>query len=100
MDGLDIRDLIDIKALEKIQDKLAVITGMSFVTVDFKGDPITKYSNFSNFCSEIRRNKVLNSICRKSDAHAGLESVINNKPHIYKCPFGLVDCSAPKAAMK
>lgn len=97
LDGnhIEFKDLIDIDVLQDIQDKLGVITGVSFVTVDFRGEPLTKTSNFSSFCNEIRKTRYGLESCCKSDAHGGLEAAIRHKPYIYKCPFGLVDFSAP-----
>ena len=92
---INFKDLIDINVLQDIQDKLGVITGVSFITVDFRGDPITKASNFSSFCNEIRKTPEGLKCCCKSDAHGGLEAAIRKKPYMYKCPFGLVDFSAP-----
>lgn len=92
---INFKDLIDINVLQDIQDKLGVITGVSFITVDFRGDPITKASNFSSFCNEIRKTPKGLKYCCKSDAHGGLEAAIRKKPYMYKCPFGLVDFSAP-----
>jgi len=92
---IDFKDQIDIQVLQDIQDKLGIITGVSFVTVDFRGKPVTKASNFSVFCNEIRKIPNGLELCCKSDAHAGLEAAIRQKPYMYKCPLGLVDFSAP-----
>ncbi len=92
---VNLKDLIDIDVLQNIQDKLGMITGVSFITVDFRGNPITDASNFCLFCNEIRKSPSGIDICCKSDAHGGLEAAIRQKPYIYKCPSGLVDFSAP-----
>lgn len=92
---IKLKDLIDINVLQDIQDKLGRITGVSFITVDFRGNPITNASNFCSFCNEIRKIPSGIEICCKSDAHGGLEAAIRQKPYIYKCPCGLVDFSAP-----
>ena len=92
---LDFKNLIDIDVLHDIQDKFGIITGVSFITVDFRGKPITKAANFCEFCNEIRKNPKGLELCCKSDAHAGLEAAIRQRPYMYKCPHGLVDFSAP-----
>jgi ligand-binding sensor protein len=43
-------NIIDVQVLQDIQDKFAELTGIAFVTVDFKGKPITQRSNFCEFC--------------------------------------------------
>lgn len=93
--NIRLKELIDINILQDIQDKFADITGMSFVTVDFKGKPITRYSNFSEFCKKVRSIPNMQEECYKSDAHAGLEAAISQKPYIYRCPCGLVDFAIP-----
>jgi len=92
---INLKDLIDIDVLQNMQDELGIITGVSFITVDFRGNPITNASNFCSFCNEIRKIPSGLDICCKSDAHGGLEAAIRQKPYIYKCPSGLVDFSAP-----
>ncbi|MEK6265679.1 MAG: PocR ligand-binding domain-containing protein [Clostridium sp.] len=93
--NLDFKDIIDITVLQDIQDKFGMITGVSFITVDFRGKPITKASNFCSFCNELRKFPEGLEICCKSDAHGGLEAAIRQKPYMYRCPAGLVDFSAP-----
>ncbi|MGK0465481.1 MAG: hypothetical protein ACJAX4_000762 [Clostridium sp.] len=34
--NLDFKDIIDITVLQDIQDKFGMITGVSFITVDFR----------------------------------------------------------------
>lgn len=92
---IDFKDLIDVDVLQDIQDNLGRITGVSFITVDFRGKPITNASNFCSFCNEIRKFPKGLETCSKSDAHGGLEAAIRQNPYIYNCPFGLVDFSAP-----
>ena len=71
---------------------MGILTGVAFITVDYRGVPITKPSSF---CKNIRENESSISICYKSDVNGGLESTIRKKPYIYKCPAGLVDFSVP-----
>ena len=41
-----ISDFIDLKMLQNILDNFARATGLSFVTVDHRGNPVTEYSGF------------------------------------------------------
>ncbi len=90
-----LRDFIDIDILQEIQDKFAEATGFAAVTVDFKGNPVTKYSNFSKFCKLIRKNRKCEEACQQSDAHGGLEAARTGEPYIYKCHTGLIDFAVP-----
>lgn len=93
--NFNLKDVIDVNVLQNIQDRLSEITGIAFITVDFKGVPVNKYSNFSDFCKRMRSTEEGRRLCYASDAHAGLESAIMQKPYIFKCHAGLVDFSAP-----
>lgn len=95
MDLIHLKDIIDIDILQEIQDQYAQATGFAAVTVDYKGNPITKYSNFSRFCKLIRQDKKCRTACYQSDAYGGLDSVRTEGPAIYKCPMGLVDFAVP-----
>ena len=41
---LVLSDLLDIPMWEKVQDQLAELTNTAIITIDFKGNPITKHS--------------------------------------------------------
>ena len=93
--NIQLNKLIDVNILQNIQDIFAKATHVAAVAVDYEGKPITKPSNFSDFCNEIRKDKNLREKCYKCDAYGGIQSLINKKPHIYKCHAGLFDFSVP-----
>ena len=88
-------EVIDVDVLQKIQDYYSKATGLAVVTADYMGNPITKFSNFSKYCSLIRKDAECNDKCCYSDAHGGLEAVRIDKPYIYTCHGGLVDFAIP-----
>lgn len=92
---LKITDIIDVEILQRIQDSFSEATGLAAVTVDYKGNPITEYSNFSDFCTYIRKDACNRDCCYQSDAHGGIESARSGKPSIYVCHGGLVDLAVP-----
>lgn len=53
---LHLNDIIDIDVFQKIQDDIAEATGISIITVDWKGKPETKHSKCSEFCNLMRKN--------------------------------------------
>ena len=55
--NFDINHLFGKEKLEDIQEKISKATGLAFVTVDFKGEPVTEMTSFTDFCREIRRNE-------------------------------------------
>lgn len=91
----DLKSLLDIPMWEKVQDELAKLTGTAIITIDFKGNPITKHSGRTEFCSVIRENPVSRKRCFRCDALAGLEAVRLGRPYIYLCHCGIVDVAVP-----
>jgi len=91
----DLRTLLDIPLWETVQDQLALLTGTAIITIDFKGNPITKHSCRTEFCSVIRENPVSRKRCYRCDALAGLEAVRLERPYIYLCHCGIVDVAVP-----
>ncbi|MFS8631546.1 MAG: PocR ligand-binding domain-containing protein, partial [Bacillales bacterium] len=71
---MNLQDVVDIDILQKIQDAFAESTGFAAITVDFRGKPITEYSNFSPFCKLVRNHPQFVEICYKCDAFGGLEA--------------------------
>ncbi|SCX75196.1 sensor histidine kinase [Alkaliphilus peptidifermentans] len=95
MRKMHLRDITDIEILQEIQDGFARSTGLAAVTVDYKGRPVTEYSNFSRFCKLIREEGKCREACHRSDAYGGLEAARKEKPYIYRCHTGLVDFAIP-----
>ena len=91
----DLKALLDIPQWEKVQDQLARLTGTAIITIDVKGNPITKHSCRTEFCSVIRENPVSRKRCFRCDALAGLEAVRLGRPYIYLCHCGIVDVAVP-----
>ncbi|MFA9557630.1 PocR ligand-binding domain-containing protein [Evansella sp. AB-rgal1] len=95
LSDLSLRTIINTDTLQQIQNKLAELTGISMVTVDYKGKPITKETSFSDFCKFRREVTSCKQSCFFSDAYGGLKAAMKNEPYIYCCPAGLVDCAVP-----
>lgn len=91
----DLKSILDIPLWEKIQDEFAALTGTAIITIDFKGNPITKHSCRTDFCSVIRENPISRKRCFRCDALAGLEAVRLGRPYIYLCHCGIVDVAVP-----
>ena len=92
---LYLNDVINIEVFQKIQDDIAKATGISIITVDFKGKPATKHSKCSEFCSLMRKNEKFSELCEKCDSRGGLEAARLEKPYIYRCHKGLIDFATP-----
>ena len=91
--ALDLRNLIDVEELQRIQDDFATSTGLAMITVDSMGRPVTEASRFSTLCQYLRRDPAIRAKCYSCDAHGGLQSAIEGRPVVYRCHAGLVDFS-------
>ncbi|MFN7253158.1 MAG: PocR ligand-binding domain-containing protein [Anaerobacillus sp.] len=92
---IGIQKLVDTNILQQVQEKIAKVTMLSMITVNNKGEPITKETSFSEFCRTRRESTSCKQICYFSDAYGALKGAMSNSPYIYRCPAGLVDCAIP-----
>ena len=91
----NIIDLFGKETLEDIQEKISKATGLAFVTVDYRGEPITKMTSFTEFCNEIRKKDDGACGCKSSDAFGGIQAAITKKNCVYFCPCGLFEIAIP-----
>lgn len=92
---MQINNFIDLDVLQNILDNFSKSTGFAAVTVDYRGEPVTKTSGFTEFCTELRKCDEHFQHCKRCDAHGGLHAAIEGKPHVYRCHCGLVDFAVP-----
>lgn len=90
-----ISNYIDVDLLQAIQDNCSKAMGLAFVTVDYKGVPVTKYSGFTCHCMQGRQVQGFAEMCEQCDAHGGLHAAITGQPYIYRCHADLVDFAVP-----
>lgn len=64
----DMKNVLDIPLWERMQDQLAKMTGTAIVSIDYKGNPMTKHSGRTEFCSVIRENPVSRKRCYRCAA--------------------------------
>jgi len=88
-------EIVDIDILQEIQDKFSEATGLAAVIVDPAGNPITKPSNFTKFCTYIRSYPQGLNECVGCDNRAGHMTIEKQKPVVYRCHSGLTDIAAP-----
>lgn len=93
--GYQLADLFDKEHFQQMQDNFAIAFDLGFITVDYLGRPMFKYSGFTEFCNRLRKKKECLELCRQCDAHGGIHATITGEPYIYKCHTGLVDFAVP-----
>ena len=91
----DIIHLFGKEKLEEIQQKISKVTGLAFVTVDYKGEPVTEPTYFTEFCSCVRGNEITMRGCLSSDAYGAIQAATTKKTCIYFCPCGLLEVAIP-----
>lgn len=91
----DILSLYGKDALETIQEKISKATGLAFVTVDYKGEPVTKMTSFTSFCQEVRQSEDAKRKCMSSDAYGAIQAAVTCKTNVYFCPCGLLEVAIP-----
>lgn len=92
---ISLSDLINVDFLQKLQDNFAKTMGVASLTVDDKG-PITKPSNFTNFCTNfIRASELGSKKCNECDIQGGKLAIEKGEPVIYTCHTGLTHFVVP-----
>lgn len=95
INNFNIINLFGKEKLEDIQEKISKATGLAFVTVDYKGEPVTQMTSFTEFCCEIRKNEEAACICKSSDAFGAIQAAVTKKISVYFCPCGLLEIAIP-----
>lgn len=96
MRNFTLTQLIKPEVLQQIQDAFSDYTGMAAITTNAEGVPVTKGSNFLNFCTNVIRGTEPGlRCCNKCDKNGALETMRTGTPSVYCCHAGLVDFSAP-----
>lgn len=91
----DIISLYGKDVLETIQEKISKATGLAFVTVDYKGEPVTKMTSFTSFCQAVRQSEDAKRKCMSSDAYGAIQAAVTCKTNVYFCPCGLLEVAIP-----
>lgn len=91
-----ITDVFDVDFLQEINDNFSRAVGISSITVDEKGNAVTKPSDFCDFCFEYTRKSERGlKKCMECDRRGGEMANATKSPAIYKCHANLVDFAAP-----
>lgn len=80
---MNIRDFVDLKKLQEIQDDLSDATGLAVVVLDNNGEKVTRESNFTDFCSKYTRSS--------DEGNRRCQKCINDNSGVYNCHAGLME---------
>lgn len=96
LQNLEIEDIIDVKILQSFLDNFAIGMNCAAVSVNRKGEEITKPSHYRNFCSKfIHKSSLGDERCAICHNEMGVNSVKSGKPYVGDCHAGLIDFAAP-----
>lgn len=94
-ENIGLLDLIDLNFLQEFQDAFANAANVASIMVDDVG-PITKPSNFTDFCIKYTRGSELGyKRCNECDIAFGKSAAQNGEPVVYCCHSGLTDFAVP-----
>lgn len=95
-DEITLTDLFEVEMLQRIQDAFAKMTGLAAQITDANGKPITRGSNYTDFCSKYTRKSVLGCVrCEQCDKRGAELSLKSGSSITYYCHAGLMDFAAP-----
>lgn len=80
---MNIRDFVDLKKLQEIQDDLSDATGLAVVVLDNNGEKVTRERNFTEFCAKYTRGS--------DEGNRRCKKCINDNTGVYKCHAGLME---------
>lgn len=93
---IKLEDVFDMDFLQSFQDSFARATGMTAVTVDKDGKPVTRPTDWSEFCMKYTRGTAEGCRrCEQCDKNGGETAARTGKPAVYECHAGLMDFGAP-----
>lgn len=96
MKTLTIQDVFDMDFLQGFQDNFARAVGMTAVTVDAEGKPVTRPTDWTDFCMKYTRASAEGcKRCEACDRKGGEAAARTGKPSVYECHAGLWDFGAP-----
>ena len=95
-DEITLTDLFEVDMLQKIQDAFAKMTGIAAQITDANGKPVTRGSNYTNFCAKYTRKSAIGCLrCEQCDKHGAELALKSGSSITYYCHAGLMDFAAP-----
>lgn len=95
-DELTLTDLFEVDMLQRIQDTFSKMTGIAAQITDANGKPVTKGSNYTDFCAKYTRKSTIGRLrCEQCDKHGAEIALKSSSSITYYCHAGLMDFAAP-----
>ena len=94
-EDVDLLELIGKNRLTEFQRAISNATGLAFITVNYRGEPVTEATNFTRHCACMREDEKCKLNCFASDAYGAVQAAVLREPHVYFCPHGLIEMAVP-----
>ncbi len=96
MSTIVLSDLIPVDILQEFQDAFSEFSGMASIITDNKGQPVTRGSGFSGFCTELTKSsEKARKNCELCDRQGAIMTLQNGDSSVYCCHAGLMYHAAP-----
>jgi len=93
---ITLTDLFDVEMLQRIQDAFSDMTGLAALITDANGVPVTKGTNFTDFCAKYTRVSPVGCMrCQECDRRGARMTLKEGAPIVYQCHVGLLDFAMP-----
>ncbi|MDE7418206.1 MAG: PocR ligand-binding domain-containing protein [Lachnospiraceae bacterium] len=93
---ITLSDLFEVEMLQRLQDSFSKMTGFAAIITDAEGVPITKGTNFTDFCKKYTRTSPIGCLrCQQCDKHGAELALKVGSSVTYYCHAGLIDFAAP-----
>lgn len=93
---ITLTDLFEVEMLQRLQDSFSKMTGFAAIITDAEGVPVTKGTNFTDFCSKYTRNSPIGCLrCQQCDKHGAELALKVGSSVTYYCHAGIMDFAAP-----
>lgn len=93
---ITLTDLFEVEMLQRLQNSFSKMTGFAAIITDAEGVPVTKGTNFTDFCYKYTRNSPIGCLrCQQCDKHGAELALKVGSSVTYYCHAGLMDFAAP-----
>lgn len=95
-DNLKLTDIISVDFLQKVQDAFGKSLNFAVITNDIDGNPITRPTNFCDFCMKMTRGTEKGAQrCKECGRNGGSQASRTGRPAVYECHTGMTDFATP-----
>jgi len=92
---MSLEGLLGQEYLTDLRKNLTDATGISFVIIDYRGNPVIDYDYDTMFCSSFESQDLFYKEVQVAYAMAAAKSAIQSIPYVFHCPSGFINMAIP-----